>query len=163
MNRIMLIIEYMNAIYALKKQDNNCYPATSSFCIEYSVVIVVYTIRYSSAGALVGSFKGVLHCTLVHYRGGSRISIQGGAHLKKLRRAEKGAKIVGVSRVKNHILRQQIIFFFQFQGGLGSAPALLEGLIMQARIQDFRLEDNLHRRTFIICFFLFCFFCFLFF
>jgi hypothetical protein len=43
MNRIMLIIEYMNAIYALKKQDNNCYPATSSFCIEYSVVIVVYT------------------------------------------------------------------------------------------------------------------------
>jgi hypothetical protein len=26
----------------------------------------------------------------------------GGAHLKKLRRSEGGAKIVGVSRVKNH-------------------------------------------------------------
>ena len=29
MNRITLIIEYMNAIYALKKLDNHFYPATS--------------------------------------------------------------------------------------------------------------------------------------
>ena len=28
----------------------------------------------------------------------------GGAHLKKLRRAEGGAKIVGVFRVKNHVI-----------------------------------------------------------
>jgi hypothetical protein len=35
-------------------------------------------------------------------RGGSRIQVRGGAHLKKLRRAEEGAKIVGVFRVKNH-------------------------------------------------------------
>jgi hypothetical protein len=35
----------------------------------------------------------------------------GGAHLKKLRRAEGGSKIFRVFRVKNHILRQQIIFF----------------------------------------------------
>jgi hypothetical protein len=28
--------------------------------------------------------------------------VRGGAHLKKLRRAEGGAKIVGVFRVKNH-------------------------------------------------------------
>ena len=34
-----------------------------------------------------------------------------GAHLKKLRRAEGGAKIFGVFRVKNQILRQKIIFF----------------------------------------------------
>jgi hypothetical protein len=67
-----------------------------------------------------------------------------GAHLKKLRRAEGGAKIVGVFRVKNHdftpqnhvfqlprearkflryfvwkitILRQKIIFFSNFRGG----------------------------------------------
>jgi hypothetical protein len=30
--------------------------------------------------------------------------VRGGAHLKKLRRAEGDAKIVGVFRVKNHIL-----------------------------------------------------------
>jgi hypothetical protein len=36
---------------------------------------------------------------------------RGGAHLKKLRRAEGGAKIFGVFRVKNTILRQKIIFF----------------------------------------------------
>ena len=34
-----------------------------------------------------------------------------GAHLKKLRRAEGGAKFVWVFRVKNHDLRQKILFF----------------------------------------------------
>ena len=38
---------------------------------------------------------------------GTRIS--SGAHLKKLRRADGGAKNVGVFRVKNHVLRQKII------------------------------------------------------
>jgi hypothetical protein len=66
----------------------------------------------------------------------------GGAHLKKMRRAEEGAKIFGVFRVKNHdffqlrrearkllgyfvwkitILRQKIIFFPILEGG-GGAP-----------------------------------------
>ena len=36
--------------------------------------------------------------------------VRGGA-LKKLRRAEGGAKFFGVFRVKNHDLRQKIIFF----------------------------------------------------
>ena len=40
-----------------------------------------------------------------------------GAHLKKLRRAEGGAKNVGVFRVKNTILRQKIIFFPILGGG----------------------------------------------
>ena len=35
----------------------------------------------------------------------------GRAHLIKLRRAEGGAKSFGVFRVKNHHLRQKIIFF----------------------------------------------------
>ena len=35
----------------------------------------------------------------------------GGAHFKKLRRAEGGAKNVGVFRVKITILRQKILFF----------------------------------------------------
>ena len=44
-----------------------------------------------------------------------------GAHFKKLRRAEGGAKIFGVFRPKNHI-------FSNFRGGAppsGSAPAFL--------------------------------------
>ena len=37
-----------------------------------------------------------------HSRGRIQDFKLGGAHLKKLRRAEGGAKIVGVFRVKNH-------------------------------------------------------------
>jgi hypothetical protein len=76
---------------------------------------------------------------IIYFRGGSRISSWGGGALKKLGRAEGGAKFFGVLRVKNHdftpknhifsncggrcenfwgiscekitILRQQIIFF----------------------------------------------------
>ena len=55
-------------------------------------------------------FLCILYENLTLYRGGSRISSQGGrAHLKKLRRAEGGAKMSGVFRVKN---RQKIIFLF---------------------------------------------------
>jgi hypothetical protein len=35
----------------------------------------------------------------------------GGAHLKKLRRAQGGAKMFGVFRVKNHDFTPKIIFF----------------------------------------------------
>ena len=49
------------------------------------------------------------------YRGGSRISSKGGAHLKKLRRAEGGAKNFGVFRVKNHDFTPKKSDFFQMQ------------------------------------------------
>jgi hypothetical protein len=40
---------------------------------------------------------------ITHYQGRIQgFKLGGGAHLKKLRRAEGGAKIVGVFRVKNH-------------------------------------------------------------
>jgi hypothetical protein len=39
-----------------------------------------------------------------------------GAHLKKLRRAEGGAKIVGVFRVKNHDFTPKKIIFFPIVG-----------------------------------------------
>ena len=42
---------------------------------------------------------------------------RGGAHLKKLRRAEGGAKIFGVFRVKNHDFTPKIIFFPIAEGG----------------------------------------------
>jgi hypothetical protein len=48
----------------------------------------------------------------------------GGAHLKKLRRAEGGANIFGVFRVKNHDFTPQKIIFFPILGGTraGCAP-----------------------------------------
>ena len=54
----------------------------------------------------------------------------GGAHLKKLRRAEGGAKIFGVLRVKNHDFTPKNHIFSNFRGGArrvrppppGSAP-----------------------------------------
>ena len=48
------------------------------------------------------------------------------AHLKKLRRSEGGAKIVGVFRVKNHDFTPKTQIFFQFQGG-----RLLNAILMQ--------------------------------
>ena len=53
-----------------------------------------------------------------------------GAHIKKLRRAEGGAKIVGVFRVKNHDFTPKNHIFSNFRGGACrvrppvSAPAL---------------------------------------
>ena len=48
----------------------------------------------------------------------------GGAYLKKLRRAEGGAKIVGVFRVKNHDYTPKNHIFSNFRGGAraGCAP-----------------------------------------
>ena len=43
----------------------------------------------------------------------------GGAHLKKMRRAEGGAKIVGVFRVKNHDFTPKYHIFSNF-GGRGA-------------------------------------------
>jgi hypothetical protein len=41
-----------------------------------------------------------------------------GAHLKKMRRAEGGAKIVGVFRVKNHDFTPKNDIFSNFRGGV---------------------------------------------
>ena len=41
----------------------------------------------------------------------------GGAHLKKLRRAEGGAKNLGVFRVKNHDFTPKNLIFSNFRGG----------------------------------------------
>ena len=45
----------------------------------------------------------------------------GGAHLKKLRRAEGGAHILGVFRVKNHDFTPKNNIFSNFRGGGGGA------------------------------------------
>ena len=45
----------------------------------------------------------------------------GGAHLQKLRRAEEGANIFGVFRVKNHDFMSENHIFSNFRGGGGEA------------------------------------------
>jgi hypothetical protein len=45
-----------------------------------------------------------------------------GAHLKKLRRAEGGAKIVGVFRVNNHDFTPKNHIFSNFRGRAPGAP-----------------------------------------
>ena len=46
----------------------------------------------------------------------------GGAHLKKLRRAEGGAKNFEVFRVKNHDFTPKNLIFSNFRGGAPGAP-----------------------------------------
>ena len=54
--------------------------------------------------------------------------VRAGVALKKLRRAEGGAKIFGVFRVKITILRQKIIFFPILGGrALGAPPGSTPG------------------------------------
>ena len=50
-----------------------------------------------------------------------------GAHLQKLRRAEGGAKIFGVFRVKNHDFTPKNHIFSNFRGGGGAAPGAPPG------------------------------------
>jgi len=56
-----------------------------------------------------------------------------GAHLKKSRRAEVGAKIVGVFRVKNHDFTQKNRIFSNFRG---DPPLLLYKGIMWNTIKS---------------------------
>ena len=56
----------------------------------------------------------------------------GGAHLRKLRRAEGDAKMFGVFRVKNHDFTPTNHFFFNFRGArAGCAPPLDPPLYMK--------------------------------
>ena len=77
----------------------------------------------------------------------------GGSQLKKLRRAEGGAKIFGVFRVKNHDFTQKNYIFSNFRGG-GVRPPLdppLHRLVYVTRLiinkinkvqwVDFKLEN----------------------
>ena len=51
--------------------------------------------------------------------------VRGGARLKKSRRAEGGAKIVGVFRVNNHDFTQKNYIFSNFRGArAGCAPGI---------------------------------------
>ena len=73
----------------------------------------------------------------------------GGAHLKKLRRAEGGAKIVGVFRVKNHDFTPKNHIFSNFRGGArrvrpptGSAPAIAKRIMTNNELQTKHDTEN---------------------
>ena len=63
----------------------------------------------------------------------------GGVHLKKLRRAEGGAKFFGVFRVKNHDFTPKNYIFSNFRGARagcappGSAPDYIHSIVLLER------------------------------
>ena len=54
------------------------------------------------------------------------LQVRGGAHLKKLRRAEGGANIFGVFLVKNHDFTPKNHIFFNFRGARAGCTPLAE-------------------------------------
>ena len=58
----------------------------------------------------------------MHYSGADPGFRGGGAHLKKMRRAEGGAKIFGIFRVKNHDFTPKNHIFSNFRGGARRVP-----------------------------------------
>ena len=67
--------------------------------------------------------KLIVRVRIYHIQGRIQDFKLGGAHLKKLRRAEGGAKIFGVFRVKNHDFTPKNHIFSNFRGGGGRARA----------------------------------------
>jgi hypothetical protein len=76
-----------------------------------SIVWMTEFLNYDNAQSYIISFWWIY--IYMYTRGGSRISSWGGgeAHLKKLRRAEGGANIFGVFRVKNHDFTPKNLIF----------------------------------------------------
>ena len=59
-----------------------------------------------------------------------------GAHLKKLRRADGGAKIFGVFRVKNHDFTPENHIFSNFRGGRVPGAPLDPPLDNRSEVQE---------------------------
>jgi hypothetical protein len=71
--------------------------------------------------------------------------VRGGAHLKKLHRAEGGAKNFGVFRVKNHDFTPKNNIFSNFRGGARRVrppldPPLVLGILPLTISSIFRLD-----------------------
>ena len=73
---------------------------------------------FAPCGPLIGN-KKFLFLFLYCPGADPGFQVRGGANFKKLRRAEGGAKNVGVFRVKNHYFMQKNLIFSNFRGGGG--------------------------------------------
>ena len=60
----------------------------------------------------------------------SGFQVRGGAHLRKLHRAEGGAKIFGVFHVKNHDFMPKNHIFSNFRGDLSTVQCVVMVLII---------------------------------
>ena len=87
--------------------------------------ITLYSVIFACAGFELTTF------VVICIQGRIQDLKLGGAHLKKLRRAEGGAKIFGVFLVKNHDFTPKNQIFSNFRGGrapgappAGSAPGI---------------------------------------
>ena len=83
---------------------------------------------FDTFGPLIEDFIGTLGplkcATWGHIQGRIQgFKLGGGAHLKRLRRAEGGANMFGVFRVKNHDFNAKKILFFPILGGGGGGCA----------------------------------------
>ena len=105
-------------------------------------------------GHLVAEQHSLRLSILTHLSGADPGFKVRGAHLKKLRRADGGAKIVGVFRVKNHDFTPKNDIFSNFRGGRapgaphsGSAPAYYKCKINMCTSQPFSVLHYASRET----------------
>jgi hypothetical protein len=67
--------------------------------------------------SVMNILRGCTHSFMYSYAGADPgFQVREGAHFKKLRRVEGGAKIFGVFRVKNHHFTQKNHIFSNFRG-----------------------------------------------
>ena len=92
---------------------------------------------YSSVNLSMGDAYSMRDCQFIKWKAWSSGADSGfqvrGEHLKKLRRAERGANIFGVFRVKNHDFTPKNHIFSNFKGGGvggGRVPPLNPPLVL---------------------------------
>ena len=68
--------------------------------------------------------------------------VLGGTYLKKFRRAEGGAKIFGVFRVKNHDFTPKNHIYFNFRGRAPGAPLLDPPLVGKYAISSEKGQND---------------------
>ena len=83
---------------------------TATLCVFETLIIILFSYIFRYLKSFIVNFYRI-------YTGADPgFQVRGGAHLKKLRRAEGGAKIFGVFRVKNHDFTPKNHIFSNFRG-----------------------------------------------
>jgi hypothetical protein len=84
-------------------------------CFTCSTFSLNASNSFSLLTIIFGPFRKRFFGHRKRYQGRIQDFNLGGAHLKKMRGAERGAKIFGVFRVKNHDFTPKIHIFFQWR------------------------------------------------